>query len=694
MGSQLRRSGRKRNNVDYGNLNDGIVSLAVDTFRSKLASKLFIEPYSQANYPQCVDKFPVFETGVDWYKGLCLKEPWNSNQDGIQYRKQPFQGGSCFTKYPVLIKNPDGLGMKMPTKNELTVETICKLCGEDRILSAMDVSSQKEKKISLGDWVTYFNTEASKREHILNVLSLEISDTDLGKQIRRPDFIESQDWVTWGWPDFLKNDLNHYPKVQKYCLMSVEQSYTDFHIDFAGTSVFYHLVKGRKLFYFVEPTLKNLKEFESWSRDTNQNSIFFPDILPGGCSKNCYKFELNEGDTMFIPSGWIHAVFTPKDSLVIGGNFLINSSIQMQTYIQNLEARTEVQPRFRYPFFDQLCWYVAKEIILKTYQDYETQNSINKNSISNISSQSNSNISFDDLPTYEFIDNQQKFYTVNKKDFILPCKEELLNLINYLKQNLKYNGRKGASVPIKWKDFNLFFEILDLLCGKSIDYPTLYNDNKTNINNFNASNDTKTNIENKIDSNISIIGHSINYINQHPTNKIMSSSIENNTRIAYIPKNDEITSSTINESINFVGDNYLAKHDITDIKTDDIHNSQCSSGIINFVNNDLNKKRQLETSDFNEKDNVNEVISKRIMLEDNAKVDSIKCKEKDIDNLKSMICYGIPLNIKETYDTLLFKNKPIPWDGFVKEKYHYLNKLTPAFVPLITEDITSTESDI
>lgn len=33
-----------------------------------------------------------------------------------------------------------------------------------------------------------------------------------------------------------------------------------------------------------------------------------------------------------IPTGWIHAVYTPKDSIVFGGNFLhsLNISLQLQ----------------------------------------------------------------------------------------------------------------------------------------------------------------------------------------------------------------------------------------------------------------------------------------------------------------------------------------------------------------------------
>lgn len=61
------------------------------------------------------------------------------------------------------------------------------------------------------------------------------------------------DWVDCVWPRHLKEsqieatnlleDMK-YPKVQKYCLMSVKGCYTDFHVDFGGTSVWYHILKG------------------------------------------------------------------------------------------------------------------------------------------------------------------------------------------------------------------------------------------------------------------------------------------------------------------------------------------------------------------------------------------------------------------------------------------------------------------
>jgi len=45
---------------------------------------------------------------------------------------------------------------------------------------------------------------------------------------------------------------------------------------------------------------------------------------------NLFRFVIRQGQTVFIPTGWIHAVLTPIDSLVFGGNFLSNFNIDLQ----------------------------------------------------------------------------------------------------------------------------------------------------------------------------------------------------------------------------------------------------------------------------------------------------------------------------------------------------------------------------
>jgi len=53
-----------------------------------------------------------------------------------------------------------------------------------------------------------------------------------------------------------------YPKVQKYCLMSVKGCYTDFHVDFGGTSVWYHILKGAKVKELARRFSISFSEFE------------------------------------------------------------------------------------------------------------------------------------------------------------------------------------------------------------------------------------------------------------------------------------------------------------------------------------------------------------------------------------------------------------------------------------------------
>jgi len=43
-----------------------------------------------------------------------------------------------------------------------------------------------------------------------------------------------------------------------------------------------------------------------------------------------YRCVVKTGETVFLPSGWIHAVWTPIDSMVFGGNFLHSLCMPMQ----------------------------------------------------------------------------------------------------------------------------------------------------------------------------------------------------------------------------------------------------------------------------------------------------------------------------------------------------------------------------
>uniref|UniRef100_A0A8C6PEV9 Lysine-specific demethylase 2B n=1 Tax=Nothobranchius furzeri TaxID=105023 RepID=A0A8C6PEV9_NOTFU len=239
--------------------------------------------------------------------------------------------------------------------------------GSRRSVDVMDVSTQKGSEMSMAQFVRYYETPEEERDKLFNVISLEFSHTKLENLIKRPTVMDQVDWVDNMWPPDLKKSQTEstniisemkYPKVQRYCLMSVKGCYTDFHIDFGGTSVWYHVFKGQKVFWLVPPTTLNLALYEDWVLSGKQSDVFLGDRADG-----CQRVELKQGYTFFIPSGWIHAVYTPADTLVFGGNILHSFNIPMQFTIHEIENRTKVHSKFRFPFYYEMCWYVLERYL-------------------------------------------------------------------------------------------------------------------------------------------------------------------------------------------------------------------------------------------------------------------------------------------------------------------------------------------
>ncbi|CAL8349985.1 unnamed protein product, partial [Boreogadus saida] len=267
---------------------------------------------------------------------------------------------------PIIFEKPDGLGIKMPDP-DFSVNDVKIFVGSRRMVDVMDVSTQKGTEMSMAQWRRYYETPHAQRDKLYNVISLEFSHTKLENLVKRPATVDMIDWVDNMWPRHLKerqrdstNSITdmQYPKVQKYCLMSVQGCYTDFHIDFGGTSVWYHILRGCKVFWLIPPTPQNLELYENWVLSGKQGDVFL-----GDRASDCQRIELKQGYTFIIPSGWIHAVYTPVDTLVFGGNFLHSFNVPMQLHISSIEDRTRVPAKFRYPFYFEMCWYALERYV-------------------------------------------------------------------------------------------------------------------------------------------------------------------------------------------------------------------------------------------------------------------------------------------------------------------------------------------
>lgn len=371
----VRKSSRARTAIDYAGLNQGMIQSSEET-----AEHHWLKPIKDGRIKFQSDDFarirPELLTMDYLEKTDGMKRPvvipacWNP-QFGVQRAVERRVGNGAATSEQKEIIDSNGdevtamesdpclddqeevfdcgqdfLDMVMP--QNLTVRRVAELHGIDMPLDVIDVKSQQTaQKWNLKKWADYYESTGEKT--IRNVISLEVSQSKLGRLLQRPKIVRDLDLQDAVWPLDLPSKA-----VQFYCLMSVADCYTDFHIDFGGSSVYYHILKGRKTFFFIPPEEKHLKKYEQWNNSPLQNQTFL-----GNMTGDCSRVDLGEGDTMLIPSGWIHAVWTPENSLVIGGNFLTRMSYEMQIKVNRIEIDTKTALKFRYPLFQKVNWYAA-----------------------------------------------------------------------------------------------------------------------------------------------------------------------------------------------------------------------------------------------------------------------------------------------------------------------------------------------
>ncbi|VEU19446.1 DEKNAAC100421 [Brettanomyces naardenensis] len=290
-------------------------------------------------------------------------------------------------KKPILIRgcNPSvkpnydrriHLNFKFPRFN---IEQLTELIGHDLKVPVMDVMTQNNSpNWTMDRWRDYFKKDPEDRDKIKNVISLEFSETDLGKHVEIPKVVRDVDIVSKLFDSALGKRLLdagiERPKVTKYVLMSVADAFTDFHIDFAGTSVYYTILSGKKQFLMYPPTDRNLDLYKKWCDSDDQNSIWFGDLVPTLTLKeqlkyegtvdpayinNGFKVDINSGDLLLLPSGWIHAVYTPSDSLIIGGNFLNLLSLENHLKSYEIEVDIKVPDKFKFPSFLKIVWLIG-----------------------------------------------------------------------------------------------------------------------------------------------------------------------------------------------------------------------------------------------------------------------------------------------------------------------------------------------
>ena len=326
--------------------------------------------------------------------------------DGNKLTMENIANGIISLKYPICITDvPESIGMKIDicaitsmgeqlrkktiknnrtlgTKLANTIRGIASVVGPSTEVTVINVKTQQEQiGWTFNDLVHYFddnkrldyvgniNSTAKKNTsvQILNQVSFEFSNTPLLNYVTAPTLVRELDWIRTAWPAQYQFPVHnqlinltrqqrknkrvmYYPLIQYYCVTSCGSAYMNFHIDLGGTSFWYYLLLGSKQFILIEPTNENLDQYEKWSCNSNKEAVFLPDLIRN--KNTIFSVLLKEHETIIVPSGWIHAVYTCLDSLVFGGNFLHGYSTELQIKINSIEERALVVDKFLCPYFN------------------------------------------------------------------------------------------------------------------------------------------------------------------------------------------------------------------------------------------------------------------------------------------------------------------------------------------------------
>ena len=231
-------------------------------------------------------------------------------------------------------------------------------------------------------------------------------------------------------------------------------SYTDFQIELSGSSTWYHVLKGRKKFFFVKPTQENLAVYKNLkTKDAKSQVIFFPDAI----KDKTYEIELREGECLLIPTGYIRAVLTYEQSLLLAGLFLHSHQADLQIQIFQMEEELKVKETTQYSNFKFTHYLAAPKVLSELEQTLAVLTKENYESNPRYASLYRSFDSYlqytlnyrDELIRLEAsLSSSGRLSKEEKEEWDLTLNNHYLNSLSKIQQHLENIGFKQPAVQI------------------------------------------------------------------------------------------------------------------------------------------------------------------------------------------------------------------------------------------------------
>lgn len=137
---------------------------------------------------------------------------------------------------PILIETKDGL--EIMTQANFSIDTLMQYYPIDYCIEVTEVTRQIKVKLKLQFLLSQFAIFPTDRQDVFQV-KLDLSqNSKLTDTFIPPRIVRKLSWVDQYWPN-----VPFKPLLSKYCFLTMENAYTDFHIDMGGASAWYHILQ-------------------------------------------------------------------------------------------------------------------------------------------------------------------------------------------------------------------------------------------------------------------------------------------------------------------------------------------------------------------------------------------------------------------------------------------------------------------
>ncbi|CAL2049245.1 unnamed protein product [Caenorhabditis brenneri] len=266
----------------------------------------------------------------------------------------------------------DKVGLKVP---DVTFENLGSFDGDKKhkFIDSMN-GTPIEKTFK------YFLEQIRRRNEgephiILNLLSHEI--TGSGHDFKLPRLllqksvicqIESSTNLSKEDLELKNSFLETITHMTRYLIVSMKHAFTDMHVDPAGSSVYYHVIKGKKVVWMAPPTEENLSLYERFEKEKKDNVLW----NVAKCLHEFQRVEIREGNTLLIPPAWPHFVYTPTDTIVVGGNYLKLKDVDLHFKVVQIEKATNAPKKETFPFFWETLYAYTRLVFIPKLEKAKT----------------------------------------------------------------------------------------------------------------------------------------------------------------------------------------------------------------------------------------------------------------------------------------------------------------------------------